>query len=68
MSSYAQIANDTIIVVNTIIADPDFEIDGFYLIDIQGGILCQKEMYLNKANGLFYDDESFITIMGVKPS
>ncbi|WP_129991822.1 hypothetical protein [Rahnella sp. CFA14(1/10)] len=59
IKSYALIANEKILVVNTIVADETFQIEGYYLIEILDGILCQTGMYYNKGDGLFYYDEAF---------
>lgn len=65
MSSCAVIQNNEIEVVNTIVADPDFEIEGFYLVEYDSDkVFCQKGMFYNKNDNLFYDDESFKTING----
>lgn len=65
MGAYAVIENDNIEVVNTILANPDFAIDGFYLIEYDSGkVFCQKGMFYNQKDGLFYDDKNFKSING----
>lgn len=66
MSYCAVIQNDKIEVVNTIVADPGFEIEGFYLIEYDlDKVFCQKGMFYNKKDNLFYDDEKFKSINNI---
>lgn len=54
MSSCAVIQNDIVEVLNTIIADPDFEIEGFYLIEYDSDkVFCQKGIFYNEKDGFF---------------
>lgn len=62
IKSYALIANDTTLVVNTIVADETFQMEGYYLIEMLDGILCQTGMYYNKEDGLFYFDPEFTSM------
>lgn len=61
---YAMIKENEIIVINTIVADPNFSIDGYYLIEIIAGVFCKIGMFYNKDDGLFYDDDDFKSING----
>ncbi|KAA6001384.1 hypothetical protein [Pantoea sp. M_5] len=67
MSSCAVIQNQKNEVLNTIVADPDFEIEGFYLIEYDSDIVfCQKGMFYNEKDNLFYDEEGFKHINGIE--
>lgn len=67
MSSCAVIQNDKIEVLNTIVADPSFEIEGFYLIEYDSDIVfCQKGMFYSEKDNLFYDEEDFKYINGTE--
>jgi len=67
MSSCAVIQNDIVEVLNTIIADPDFEIEGFYLIEYYSDkVFCQKGIFYNEKDGVFYDEEAFKYINGTE--
>ncbi|MBU9816892.1 hypothetical protein J1781_18885 [Rahnella sp. C60] len=65
IKSYALITNETILVVNTIVADETFQIEGYYLMEILDGILCQTGIYYNELDGLFYYGEGFTTTIRV---
>jgi len=46
------------------LADEGFTPDGYYFTLIKLGVFCQRCMYYNEADGLFYDDAAFTTING----
>ena len=56
---YALIKKNTIQVCNVILADEDFESDGYYLNKISNSIFCEIGMFFNSDDGLYYQDETF---------
>ncbi len=69
MSACAVIHKDSIEVVNTILADTDFPIDGFYLVEYDSDkFFCQKGIFYNATDAHFYDDSIYSTINGVVTS
>lgn len=66
MGACAVIQKDSIEVVNTILADLDFQIDGVDLVEYDSDkVFCQKGMFYNGKDNLFYDDSDFTTINGI---
>ncbi|MDU5837776.1 MAG: hypothetical protein E6Z53_12035 [Pantoea sp.] len=52
-STYALIPNGENIVVNTIICDEDFEIEGFYKVKVEDGVFCEIGMNYDKKKGFY---------------
>lgn len=59
---YAVMENGSNYVVNHIMAHPDFDPKGYWLVKILDGVFCQKGMYYNENDGLFYQDPEFTYI------
>ncbi|AZI51968.1 hypothetical protein CBF16_14310 [Pantoea agglomerans] len=53
-TSYALISTTTDVVENTIIAEPDFELDGYYLIEISQQNPASTGMNYDKNKKNFY--------------
>lgn len=68
ISNYAQIANGKTEVVNKIVADDGFELEGYYLVKIEDGIWCDIGSFYNKKDGIFYLDDKFNETISVKAS
>lgn len=66
MSTYAMIKSGVNEVINTIMADDSFPMDGFYFVEIGSDVFCQTGMFYNEAVNLFYDDEEFTKINGIE--
>lgn len=62
--NYAQIATGETEVFNTIMAPSTFTLDGYTLVAIPSGVLCQPGNYYNAADSLFYEDAAFTTLSG----
>lgn len=53
-------------VENVILADDQFVIPGYRVVPIEEGVFCEAGMFLNEADGLFYQDTDFTTIYPVR--
>lgn len=62
IGNYAMIETGKTYVINTVVKDDDFELDGYYFVKIKEGVFCQQGMYYNNADGLFYGDPDFTTL------
>ncbi|WP_029570681.1 hypothetical protein [Pantoea ananatis] len=62
MTNFALIQTGSNYVENIIIRDNEFDISGFTMVKIESGVFCQSGMFLNKADGLFYQDKGFSMI------
>ncbi|NIG17420.1 hypothetical protein F3J37_01840 [Pantoea sp. Al-1710] len=56
---FAVIKNDQTLVENVIVAEDDFNIDGYTLIPV-GDLYCQPGMFFNLKDKIFYFDEEFL--------
>lgn len=54
--SYALIDNGSNLVLNTIVANKDYKLDGNYIIELQDGLKCEVGMFYNVKDGRFYDN------------
>ncbi|CAD7378240.1 hypothetical protein X12_001146 [Xanthomonas arboricola] len=56
---YAMIQTGTDVVVNIIVSDSGFTIDGFEFRALQDKSVCEPGMYFNRGDGLYYFDATF---------
>ncbi|QJD69040.1 hypothetical protein HG421_15930 [Xanthomonas campestris pv. badrii] len=56
---YAMIQRGTDVVVNIIVSDSGFTIDGFEFRALQDKTVCEPGMYFNRGDGLYYFDAKF---------
>ncbi|MCC5052016.1 hypothetical protein [Xanthomonas campestris] len=56
---YAMIQNEADVVVNVIVSDSGFTIDGFEFRALQDKTVCEPGMYFNRRDGLYYFDAQF---------
>ncbi|MDJ0039865.1 hypothetical protein QNH99_03360 [Pantoea allii] len=58
---YAVIKNGDCVVENTIVAPADYQIDGFYLVELSENNHAQPGAFYNSENGMFYGDRDYTT-------
>ncbi|PPT85980.1 hypothetical protein XarzCFBP7410_01810 [Xanthomonas arboricola pv. zantedeschiae] len=56
---YAMIQTGTDVVVNIIVSDSAFTIEGFEFRPLQDKTVCEPGMYFNRGDGLYYFDAHF---------
>ena len=56
---YAMIQTGDEVVVNVIVSDSSFTIDGFELRALQDKTVCEPGMYFNRRDWLYYFDAQF---------
>ncbi|WP_277268355.1 hypothetical protein [Pantoea septica] len=62
---HAMVRNGETKVLAVVNVPASYKVNGFSFVKIPSGVYCEKGMYYNEDDGLFYDDEDFTTINGV---
>lgn len=59
VKNYAMIADGKTLVENTIVADNNYAMPGYYFVELKDGIRCETGMFYNKDDGIYYDSPDF---------
>lgn len=65
IGNYAMMKNGDNLVINTVVKDSEFVLEGYYFVEMVDGVFCQQGMYYNSVDQLFYDDPGFTIINGI---
>lgn len=65
IGNYAMMKNGDNLVINTVVKDSEFVLEGYYFVEMVDGVFCQQGMYYNSVDQLFYDDPEFTIINGI---